>query len=430
MTNILIGKFGKHISFDSNKWGMVGGDSESAILISCMAQCYPDVNFYIASRNDFQKIDSHTRNAINKNSNLFNIWEKYDSQIDNQSWINHYINSNDIKLDFGLFYGGPSSGSTIPNSMYLITEPDKTATPMSSSKRSVGIITKFLNDTGLPYVEIGEDPRYLPVQAKDLFNRSKKVLCVKDNITFSIKHIKEYLSREIIETTIPCSDIGHSYMFLMNEDKDDLLKEPGNRKTKINVAMHCTASQDGSVNKWNLVKNFILDPFPETFIYGKWDEKIIAGEHQNQFKETPMTDLHDVMYDTKYTLAIGGSKTWGTQSKFWKMLIFGIIPFLDPDNENIFGAPEFIQTKDAKDFIEKVNFLENNHDEYIKLWNECQELIHVEGLWDGSIFFNNLGTEISNIFDIQLEKKGTIDHKSSSIFLNKNESSLSDFFKQ
>ena len=106
------------------------------------------------------------------------------------------------------------------------------------------------------------------------------------------------------------------------------------------------------------------------------------------------------------------------------------IPFLDPDNENIFGAPEFIQTKDAKDFIEKVNFLENNHDEYIKLWNECQELIHVEGLWDGSIFFNNLGTEISNIFDIQLEKKGTIDHKSSSIFLNKNESSLSDFFKQ
>jgi len=430
MTNILIGKFGKHISFDSNKWGMVGGDSESAILISCMAQCYPDVNFYIASRNDFQKIDSHTRNAINKNSNLFNIWEKYDSQIDNQDWLKHYFETHDIELDFGLFYGGPSSGSTIPNSMYLITEPDKTATPMSSSKRSVGIITKFLNDTGLPYVEIGEDPRYLPVQAKDLFNRSKKVLCVKDNITFSIKHIKEYLSREIIETTIPCSDIGHSYMFLMNEDKDDLLKEPGNRKTKINVAMHCTASQDGSVNKWNLVKNFILDPFPETFIYGKWDEKIIAGKHQNQFKETPMTDLHDVMYDTKYTLAIGGSRTWGTQSKFWKMLIFGIIPFLDPDNENIFGAPEFIQTKDAKDFIEKVNFLENNHDEYIKLWNECQELIHVRGLWDGSIFFNNLGTEISNIFDIQLEKKGTIDYKSSSIFLNKNESSLSDFFKQ
>ena len=429
MTNILIGKFGKHISFDSSKWGMVGGDSEFAILISCMAQCYPNVNFYIASRNDFDKINSHTKNAINKNSNVFNIWERYDSQVDNQSWIEKYVESNNIKLDFGLFYGGPSSGCTIPDSMYLITEPDKTATPMSSSKRSVGIITKFLNDSRLPYVEIGEDPRYLPVQAKDLFNRSKRILCVKEDMTFSIEHIKNYLSRKIIETEIPCSDVGHSYMFLMNEDKNDLLKEPGDRKTRINVAMHCTASQDGSVDKWNLVKNFILDPFPETFIYGKWDEKIIAGKHQNQFKEIPMTDLHDVMYDTKYTLAIGGSKTWGTQSKFWKMLMFGIIPFLDPDNENIFGAPEFIETESAEDFIKKISFLENNHDEYVKLWHECQKLIQDDDLWNGSRFFNNLEREISDIFGIQLERGGVIDYKSSSIFLNRNESDLLNFFK-
>ena len=429
MTNILIVKFGKHISYDPSKWGMVGGDSESAILISCMAQCYPNVNFYIASRNDFDKIYSHIRNAINKNSNVFNIWERYDSQVDNQSWIEKYVESNNIKLDFGLFYGGPSSGCTIPDSMYLITEPDKTATPMSSSKRSVGIITKFLNDSRLPYVEIGEDPRYLPVQAKDLFNRSKKILCVKEDMTFSIEHIKNYLSRKIIQTEIPCSDVGHSYMFLMNEDKNDLLKEPGDRKTRINVAMHCTASQDGSVDKWNLVKNFILDPFPETFIYGKWDEKIIAGQHQNQFKEIPMTDLHDVMYDTKYTLAIGGSKTWGTQSKFWKMLMFGIIPFLDPDNENIFGAPEFIETESAEDFIKKISFLENNHDEYVKLWHKCQELIQDDDLWNGSRFFNNLEREISDIFGIQLERGGVIDYKSSSIFLNRNESELLNFFK-
>ena len=430
MTNILIGKFGKVISFNSEKWGMVGGDSESAILISCMAQSYPDVNFYIASRNDFNKIDSHTRNAINKNNNLFNIWEGYDSQIDNQSWLRYYFKMNKINLDFGLFYGGPSSGCTIPNSMYLITEPDKTATPMSSSKRSVGIITKYLNDTGLPYVEIGEDPRYLPIQAKDLFNRSRRILCAKNDITFSVKHIKEYLSREIIETTIPCSDIGHSYMFLMNEDKNDLLNEPGERNTKINVAMHCTASQDGSVDKWDLVKDFILDPFPETFIYGKWDEKIIEGKHQDQFKEIPMTDLHSVMYDTKYTLVIGGSKTWGTQSKFWKMLIFGILPFFDPDNENIFDAPEFLEIKDANDFIEKIKFLESNPDEYLKLWKQCQALLHRDGLWDGTVFFSNLEKEIEDVFDIRLERKGAIEYKSSSIFLNKNESDLLNFFKQ
>ena len=428
VTNILIGKFGKHISFNSEKWGMVGGDSESAILISSMAQSYPDVNFYIASRNDFDKIDSHTKNAINKNNNLFNIWEGYDSQIDNQSWIEHYVNSNDIKLDFGLFYGGPSSGCSIPNSMYLITEPDKTATPMSSSKRSVGIITKYLNDTGLPYVEIGEDPRYLPVAAKDLFNRSKRILCVK-NTNFTIKHIKEYLSREVVETTIPCTDIGHSYMFLMNENKDILLKEPGERNTKINITMHCTASQDSSVDKWNLIKNFVLDPFPDTYIYGKWDDKIIEGEHQKQFNEIPMTHLHDVMYDTKYTLVIGGSKTWGTQSKFWKMLIFGILPFFDPDNENIFDAPDILQTEDANDFIQKINFLENNPKEYLNLWNECQKLIHKDELWDGTAFFNNVEKEINDVFNIRLERKGGINYTSSSIFLGNRETSLMRFYK-
>ena len=428
MTNVLIGKFGKVISFNSEKWGMVGGDSESAILISCMAQSYPDVNFYIASRNDFNKIDSHTRNAINKNNNLFNIWEGYDSQIDNQSWLRYYFKMNNINLDFGLFYGGPSSGCTIPNSMYLITEPDKTATPMSSSKRSVGIITKYLNDTGLPYVEIGEDPRYLPIQAKDLFNRAKRVLCVKDDMTFSIKHIKEYLSREIIETTIPCSDIGHSYMFLMNEDKSDLLNEPGERKTKINITMHCTASQDSSVDKWNIVKDFVLDPFPDTYIYGKWDDKIIEGEHQDQFKEIPMTHLHDVMYDTKYTLVIGGSKTWGTQSKFWKMLIFGILPFFDPDNENIFDAPDILQTKDANDFIQKIKFLENNPKEYLNLWNECQKLIHRDALWDGSAFFDNVEKEINDVFNIRLERKGELNYTSSSIFLGNRETSLMRFY--
>ena len=110
------------------------------------------------------------------------------------------------------------------------------------------------------------------------------------------------------------------------------------------------------------------------------------------------------------------------------MLIFGIIPFLDPDNENIFGAPDFIQTESAKDFIKKITFLENDHDEYVKLWNECQKLIHKDDLWDGSAFFNNLEREIKDVFDIQLERKGIIEYKSSSIFLNKNKSNLSNFF--
>jgi len=433
MTNVLIGKFGKVISFNADKWGMTGGDSESAILISCMAQCYPDVNFYIASRNDYDTLDSHTKNKINKNNNLHDAWKNYskDLGIDNQDWLKHYFETEGIELDFGLIYGGVSAGCTIPNSMYLITEPDKVATPMSSSKRSVGIIAKFLNDSGLPYFEIGEDPRYLPVRARDIFNRSKKILGGA-NISFTATNIKDYLSREMVETVVPCVDIEHHLMFLMNENRDRLLTEPGERKTLANEACHYTATQDGSIDKWEIIKTHFLEHFPDVMIYGKWDApKVIKGKYKDQFKEIPMKDLHDVMYDTKYTLVIGGSTIWGTQSKFWKMLIFGIIPFFVEGNdpERVFNAPEFLYTKGAKDFKEKIDFLENDKTEYMKLWNECQQLIHRDDLWDGSYFFNNIEREIKEEFGVELNRTGTIEYKSSSIFLHENENTLTDFFK-
>ena len=50
-------------------------------------------------------------------------------------------------------------------------------------------------------------------------------------------------------------------------------------------------------------------------------------------------------------------------------------------------------------------------------------------MWDGSYFFNNIEREIKEDFDIELNRTGTIDYKSSSIFLHENENTLTDFFK-
>ena len=47
--NIIIGKFGKSIIFGNEKWGIIGGDSESAVFIWTMAHLYPNYNFYIVS---------------------------------------------------------------------------------------------------------------------------------------------------------------------------------------------------------------------------------------------------------------------------------------------------------------------------------------------------------------------------------------------
>ena len=58
----------------------------------------------------------------------------------------------------------------------------------------------------------------------------------------------------MVETTVPCVNIEHHLMFLMNENRDRLLTEPGERNTLVNEACHYTATQDGSIDKWEIIK--------------------------------------------------------------------------------------------------------------------------------------------------------------------------------
>ena len=90
MANIIVGKFGKSISFNFNKWGMIGGDSESAIFIASLAQLYPHDNFYIVSRNDFSSLYVDVKEKINKNNNLFDCWETF-KKGNKQDWLSKYF---------------------------------------------------------------------------------------------------------------------------------------------------------------------------------------------------------------------------------------------------------------------------------------------------------------------------------------------------
>ena len=117
MTNIIIGKFGKSINFEPTQWGMVGGDSESAIFAQSIVHLYPNDTFYLVSRNNFSKLPIGTQLKINKNGNLIDCWKDYNKSINNQDWLINYFQ--DIKIDFGLFYSGLSGSSTIENYMHL-----------------------------------------------------------------------------------------------------------------------------------------------------------------------------------------------------------------------------------------------------------------------------------------------------------------------
>ena len=153
------------VIFSDKVISLIGGDSESAIFAQSIAHLYPDDTFYLVSRNNFSKLPIETQMKINKNNNLVDCWKNYDKSIDNQDWLISYFKN--IKIDFGLLYSGLSGSSTIPNYMYL--KNGEYAKPLSSSKNYTGIITKFLNDSQIPYMEMGEDSRFFPLVARDLY---------------------------------------------------------------------------------------------------------------------------------------------------------------------------------------------------------------------------------------------------------------------
>lgn len=426
--NILIGKFGKSIIFRNEKWGIIGGDSESAVFIWTMAHLYPEDKFFIASRNDFSTLSPHIKKEINKNNNIIDCWEHYDKSFDNQQWLSHFFEESEYDIpDFGLLYSGLSGGNTITNFL-MKRDGSGYAKPISFSKNYTGIITNFLNQTGIPYHELGEDSRFFPLEARDLINRSKRILSVKDTEVVA-KHIKSFNDQEIVETKTPVSDIGHSYACLMNEDYMKLLPSPTKRNTLVSIIMHGTASHHKSTDKYGIIKDYILDNFPETMIYGKWEEERIEEQYKDRFVEIPMIDLHPQLYDTKYTLSIGGSNGYPTSSKFWKMLMFGIIPFFIKEEDiEKFGLPEFLYVKDSKDFKEKVESLESDIAKYKDTWYTVQSLIRKEDLWNGHRFYDNIEKYIKEDFGYTMNRTGRITYRSSSIFVNDDKNNLEEFF--
>ena len=423
MSNILIGKFGKSVNFEPMQWGMIGGDSESAILAQSIAHLYPDDKFYLVSRNNFSKLPIDIQMKINKNNNLIDCWKNYDKSINNQDWLIKYFKN--IKIDFGLLYSGLSGSTTIEN--YMQTQSGEYAKPMSFSKNYTGIITKFLNETNIPYMEIGEDSRFFPLVARDLHNRSKRILSVV-NTVLSTKHIESKENQTIVTTKTPVSDIGHSHAFLMSEDKSKLLHKPNTRNTLISIFMHGTASHHKTVNKGKIIEDYILDNFPETKIYGKWDLSTVSEKYHDNIKEIPMIDLHDVLYDTKYSLLTGGSNDYPTSSKFWKFLIFGIVPFfIKKEDIEKFELPNFLFVKDGNELKNKIEKLENSIDLYNDMWYGVQNKILKDDLWNGNHFFDKIEKWVKHEFGHNMKRKGTISYRSSSLFVKEELNTLENF---
>ena len=149
----------------------------------------------------------------------------------------------------------------------------------------------------------------------------------------------------------------------------------------------CNAPSDQTLDKFFYIKKWVLDLFDNATIYGRWTctkamaTEISKNNASHRFVERGMCEMEDLMFNTKYTIVIPPSKKYPefVTQKVYSMLYYGIIPFwckYDYDKDNLYNEfPDFIKVETPEELIEKINYLNNNPEEYKKLLYQLYNLL-------------------------------------------------------
>lgn len=418
--NIVIGKLGRSISSNSNKWSATGGDNEPFIIFDSLARSFPEHTFYMIGKSDFFR-----NKYYNRPSNIINLWDSFKSKSykhlpilegykeqekDEHKYIEKKIEelkSSNIKLDFGIIMAGPVSSINFSDKGLKKTDgSNEFAKTINIVKFYVSSLYEFLNETKTPWVCLGPDPRYFNF-GKDLFNPPKKIISQYNGKT-TYKRFVSFKDQSLVEVTIPIEYKGFEKTFLIGRKKPVQIK-----KTKRMTIVLNEGGNKGLL-RGPMLKEFILDHFEDVDVFGKWSDEWMKDP---RFKGPKMfNDLQPFLYNAKYTFIIPIQKGW-TTAKIWEMIYYGIIPFMHPyyDSQRNLDVPEILRVSNPQELKERIDFLENNPDEYEYLLSSLYNLIEEEDL-DGSNLLNNIMEEGYNIIGKTYKRKKFIKQENKSFF--------------
>ena len=404
----LIGKIGKSVKFNPNTWTGLGGDVEAPTLFTKMAELNPDDTFVIISGNDLEK----SREKIVLPTNLVSIYENCSKE---ERKDKYFIANKlrDVKIDGCVLMSGPAGSTNIVDASYTRKELQQGikqyAKVLEVFQNYVQQMYIFLNESQIPWSLIVNDPRYVQL-GRDLINPPKNILS-QYNETIVMKHFKSFEDQlELEETKIDSIYSGIEKMFLLNTKLPKV--EDFDKTIKIMIPLN--EGNNGVKSRYSELKKYVLDYIPDVEIYGKWSDEIMQDD--NRFKGTmPYHELQKTLDNVKYSFMISITDGWVTM-KIWEFISHGVIPFMHPnyDTQNNCKVPDFIRINNPEDLHNKIEFLENNPEEYKKILNECLSLIKegdVNGstLWsmisDNLPILNKLGSEYTETYETIKEKE-------------------------
>jgi len=395
--NIAIGKFGRSSFFNKERWSIYAGDDSPYIIYTTLAKRFPEHTFYFIGGNDldkcrkkelepkhvgFEKYINPDKEIID-NSIPKNIIDLYHISLDKAKKNNierhdalvEILIENNIHIDFGIFLQGPDQSTTLNNKGIVCkTDFTRNAIPMQMAKNYSAPIVHCVNYFGFPWIVVNEDPRYVPINTRDIYNNEIEILS-QINTKYKVSRCKGYNedSKIFIDHILNYKYAGIEKMFLTDTKKVDF-RNPNNiivnnkiYSKKNNFIM----TLNGSPDRFNFVKEWIFAFDSNQIIYGKWDNAIIEDYSKN-FIHKGISEIEDLMWETKFTYIPCFEKRLSNfvTQKVWKMIYYGIIPFWDKnsyDTDNYYtDIPDYFKVSSPEEMWNKINFLNENDDLYKK----------------------------------------------------------------
>lgn len=373
---IAVAKCGKSIKF-SGAYSPVGGDNDPVAMVIALANNNPQHTFYIIGRSDFSRLSSGERLKLFPYENVIDIWDGFKAVNEGDTYDVVNKAHDEIGFDHAVIMFGQVGTVTIPGKIEQVKNRHLIASVIEMTKNYSTPIIKFINERKIPWIEIQNDPRYHSNQSRDLFHLPHNVLS-QYNYILESSHIQSYENQDQITSRLNCRYSGIETLYLVNRQIPDLVELSKNKTIPMMIVLN-----EGKPSRYNMLKDWVLDSYSDVEIYGRWEhEKALTD---SRFKGSMhIDDLSNMLKLVKYSFIIPIAPGW-TTSKYIEMIHNGVIPFFHPtyDSQRNLNVPEFIRLNKISDLQKRIDYLENNPDDYIALLKELQKILK-PNYYDGS----------------------------------------------
>ena len=403
---------------------MTAGDEEAPLMYTMLAERHPEHTFYLIGRSDLTRLRAKEnidtldaffgearQSAVP--SNIIDLFEDIDTKVaykrdpithirpDNNyihDWLLTKVDNMGLKFDLGLIYYGPMPNVGIPGKGIMRLDGTAPAKSLQMFEDYYAPTIHLLNMRQTPWIGLCGDPKYVPSIARDILNEPKVIMSQTEG-KFKTKRIAAYndsLNRIDVEE-------DHRYaaietIFMLDEKKVDW--------RDIDKDILFTVGLNGGQSRDKFIKDWFLDKGrTDVKVYGKWAEEFTT-QYPDMFEEKRIAEVEDEFYRTKYTIIPPPHQPTGNfvTQKFWKMIVYGIIPFFHPgyDTESILPIPKILRIESAEDMWEKIDYLEANPQERKAIQDKLWRFLESDGLFDGSFLHNRVKHFVKQFAGLEL----------------------------